>query len=422
MINFHVMDTKWKYDLYICAAAQDASWAESLSARIKGYRLPKNVGLPDDTLGYNNIYLDTGELEFTEDGAALLDACRYMLVICSPRAKNSQPLLDRLLYFEKTRAKTNIIAVIVEGEPIEAFPPFFIEETIVPHILPDGSIEERLEIIEPVASDLRGDTKKQVEQLFRYETVRIVASMLGIAPDALEQRHNRRRKQRITALATTACVILLAVSAIFGYFGLKALHEGQIADLQTQESLLVSQRLMTELPDEFSDDPQALEYVYNTILDAVYTLYETGSANLAEVNAERVLEISDADSAGTLLRKASLLRLTGNTGAMAAYEAAAVALEFSAEDKNLFINSMKLLSSDGYGPGIYAENGSGLIHKGDVILSLNGENVRGAAEWNDSLSELIEGEAAVTVLRPGAEPEELTADRSALAGLSVLGV
>lgn len=420
------MDIKWKYDLYICAAAQDISWAEKLSARIKSYRLPKSAVLPDETLGYNNIYLDTDEHEFREEDSELLDSCRYMLVICSPRAKDSRPLADRLLYFEKARAKTNIIAVIVEGEPIDAFPPFFIEETVVPHILPDGSIKNRVEIIEPVASDLRGETKKQIEQLFRYETVRIVASILGIAPDALEQRHNRRMKQRITALAITACAILMTISAIFGYFGLKALHEGRIADLQTQQSLLVSQRLMSELPDEFVDDPQALEYVYKTILDAVYTLYETGSVNLSGVNADKILEISVSDSAETVLRKASLLRVTGIPSAITAYETAAWELGFSGEDKDLFIGRIKLLSYGDYGFGIYAETGSGAIQRGDIILYLNGEQVRGAAEWRNSLTELIDGDVAVNVLRTdsvgGVALEELAVDLSSLAGLSVLGV
>jgi hypothetical protein len=349
-----------------------------------------------------------------------------MLVICSPRAKNSQPLLDRLLYFEETRAKTNIIAVIIEGEPIDSFPPFFIEEKMVPHILPDGSIEERLEIIEPVASDLRGNDKKHVEQLFRYETVRIVASVLGIVPDVLEQRHNRRRKQMIMALAAVLCTIMLSVSAVFGYFGLTALHEGRIADQQTQESLRVSERLMTELPEVFSDDPRALEYVYETILNAVYTLYETGSVNLDEVNAERMLEISDTDSAHTILRKAALLRVTGIGKAMAAYESAAGALALSSEEKELFAERMALFSAGNYGFGIYALNNSGGVREGDIIIYINHEKVHGVKEWNSVLSELIADDVVITAVRPDssedAVPFELTVNQSALTELSVIGV
>lgn len=397
----------WKEDLYICCAVQDARWAEDLASRIRKYKLPGNVALPDDSVGYARIHVDASESPFSEEITGTLDGCRYMLVMCSPRTKNSEPILARLRYFEETRGKTNIIAVIVEGEPIDSFPPFFIEQKMVPHILPDGSIEERLETIEPVASDLRGQSKKHTEQLFRYETVRIVASVMGLEPDALEQRHNRRQRQRRISIAAACCVILLGVSAVFAYFGIIAKHEGDIASKQTKASLAVAERLFTELPQNFAKDPFSAKYVEETVLDAVYALYQTGSTNLARVDADSVLALSDADGGDLLLRKASVIRATGREGAAAAYEKAWDALELPSSDRALFLERMAAMQGQALGMYILTETEH--FQKGDVVLALDGQAVSGAEDWHAALDESVAETIQVIVLRAKGTAEETAA-------------
>ena len=419
----------WAYDLCVCGAAGDAGPACELARRIRSYKMPGNVKAADPALDYRRLFVDTSESAFTGDTAALLDSCRYLLVICSPRTKASAPVLARLNHFEAARGKTNCIAVIVGGEPVDVFPPAFIEQKLVPHILPDGTTEERLETIEPVASDLRGGNARQTRRLFHYETVRIVASIMGMQPDALEQRHNRRTRRRITAVAAVLSAIFLTTGTIFSWFGARAAHEGSIAERQTEESLAAARRIMEELPVTFADDPQALAYIRDIVLDAVGALYRAGSVNLEKIPAVEALAISEEDSADTLLKKASVLRLMDNNdAAQAAYRAGAECLMENSEDREAFLAICALLSAGDYPYCVYVSRAAPPLRRGDLILSADGTVFWSVAEWTRLQEACIPGEQVnLTLLRRDEATgsfSELTvpADLARLGNISALGV
>lgn len=266
------------YDICVVCAPEDAQIANTLAESIRSYRLPRGTVLPDPALDYRRICVDSSGSEFDDTAKELLDRSNYMIVICSPRTKNSATIHARIHYFRDIRKDEDVIAVIVEGEPADSFPDLFIEKKVVQHIMPDMHIIEREETIEPVASDLRGDTPARRKQLLRYETVRITASVLGLHPDALEQRHRRRRNQAIAAAAAVVCAVLLAASGIFLRLGFIARREGNIARQQTELSRQAANRLVSELPQRFADDPQALGYIRDAINDA--------SQALANIDAE----------------------------------------------------------------------------------------------------------------------------------------
>ena len=200
------------YDICIIAVPEDAAVAETLAESIRSYRLPKGISLPNPELDYRKIYVDSSGSDFGDSTKLLLDHTRYLVVICSPEAKDSNAIKGRLTYFRHFRRNEDIVAVIVRGEPADSFPESFIERKVVRHIMPDMHVVEREETIEPVAADLRGETPARRRQLLRYETVRITASVLGLHPDVLEQRHRRRRNQAIIAGAGAVCAVLLVIS------------------------------------------------------------------------------------------------------------------------------------------------------------------------------------------------------------------
>lgn len=412
----------WDYDLCICAVPEDAHWAAGLAASIARYRLPKNLPPFDETLGYQRILTDTDGAPFDAQTAGRLDTCRYLLLICSPRTKDSALIRDRLTYFEETRGKQGIIAVLAEGEPIDAFPPRFIEEKLVPHILPDGSIEERLETIEPVASDLRAQSPGHAKQLLRYETVRIVASLLGLAPDMLEQRHNRRVRQRVTAIVATVGIICLTVGVIFSYFGLRAMREGDIAAQQTAESLAVIQRVAEELPADFAGNEAALSYVYESVFNALQTLHEAGSVNWDAISVTQILAPQGRETADTLLRRASIARLAQSGETAALYADAARVL---GADEALFLAAAEALAALDYPAGAYVLAESETLAAGDVILTVDGQRFAGPTDFEALLSETIDGmpvELALFRLEAGApvtqslslDPQELRTLRAAI--------
>ena len=270
------------YDLYILAVAGDASVANKLADSIRRYRLPSGTVLPDSSLGYRQVFVDVSGRPIDDEARDLLDHSRYMAVLCSPETRTSQFVLDRLAYFRESGKEENIIAVIVRGEPADSFPESFIEKKTVQKILPDMTVVERVETIEPVASDLRAETRSRWKEVLSYETVRIIASILGLHPDDLEQRHRMRRRKAAITLVTVIASVCIAAAGIFAYLGHVAKVEGEIAEQQAELCVDIAERTMNELPEAFKDDPQALVYIEMAVENARRSLEEIGLDKLVD--------------------------------------------------------------------------------------------------------------------------------------------
>ena len=273
------MDT---WDICIVSAAGDAETAEKLAESIRRYRMPAGAKLPQNNTGYRKVILDTQETEFDEQARRQLDGSRFLVLLCSAEARQSAALNQRLLYFKQTHDSEHVIAVIVRDEPKDAFPESFIERKMVQHILPDQRVVERMETIEPIAADLRADTPKRRKQLLRYETVRIIASVLSLHPDDLERRQRARQKKTLVSALALATAVTTVVSGIFTGLGLRARNEGRIAEEQTRLSAETAERTMNELPELFADEPLALDYIDEAIQNARSSLAELGLEDLLD--------------------------------------------------------------------------------------------------------------------------------------------
>ncbi len=276
------MSTLDRYDICVLSVKADEPIARRLGESIRSYRLPANVRLPDGASDYRRILYDCGETPMDEKVRADLDASRFLVLICSPETRSNPAILERLDRFRETHGTEEIIAVIVRGEPIEAFPESFIEKKAVQHILPDMSVVERIETIEPVAADLRADSERRRREMLRYETVRITASVLGLHPDDLEQRQRSRRKRAILSLLVLVGVVCLAAAAVFLRLGLIAKAEGDIAEEQTRLSVSIARRTIEELPASFAGDEQALAYIDEAVENARQSLAELGLDELLD--------------------------------------------------------------------------------------------------------------------------------------------
>ncbi len=262
------------YDICVLFVKHDEELAEKLADSIRRYRLPRGVKLPEG-LDYRRILLEHAEEELDDEGRLRLRGSRYLALLCSPETKDHPGVLERLRYEQ-------VIAIIAEGEPIDSFPESFIEKKKVRHIMPDLSVVERIDTIEPVAADLRADSKRRWREVLRYETVRITASVLGLHPDALEQRHRSRRRKAIAAVLALVGTVSLVAAGIFLRLGFIAKTEGDIAEQQTQLSLAIARRTMQELPAAFADEPEALRYIDEAVDNARTDLEELGLEGLLE--------------------------------------------------------------------------------------------------------------------------------------------
>ena len=280
----------WKYDICISCCPEDRAQAETLAESLRAYRLPSNVIIRDPQLDYRKIALESDGLPLDDTVRALYQDSRLLLMLCSPATGSSAAMAERLEYFAELRSRESIIPVIGSGDPIDAFPSFFIQQKVAKHIMPDMSVVEKVETVEPIAADLRADNPKRAKQLLRYETVRIAATALDLAPDALEQRHMRRRKNRLTMLAAIISGVFLAVSATFTWYGLQAKKAGDTAALQTAETVSVVNRLVNDLPAMFADNPAALQKIREVL---------NRNSDVFRRAEEAGIEIRPADAAGS---------------------------------------------------------------------------------------------------------------------------
>ena len=268
------------YDICILSVKDDAATARALAASIRSYKLPARTLRPDPALDYRRILLDTDETPFTQACRERLEGCRYLVLLCSPATRENQAILERLAFFRQNHGAENLVATIVRGEPAESFPESFIEKKVVRHIRPDMTVVERIETIEPVAADLRADSRGRWKEVLRYETVRIVASVLGLHPDALEQRHRQRRRKAVATALSVVGAVCLAAAGIFLRLGFVAKAEGDIAQAQTQLSVDIARRTMEELPASFAGEEQALAYIQEAVAEARASLEELGLGEL----------------------------------------------------------------------------------------------------------------------------------------------
>lgn len=276
------MSALYSYDICFLSVAADEPVARRLGESIRSYRLPSNVRLPDEGLDYRRIVYDCGGEPMDEASRGVIDASRFLVLICSPATRSDPAVLERLARFRETHGTEGVVAVIAEGEPVDSFPESFIEKKAVRHIMPDMSVVERIETIEPVAADLRASTARRRREMLRYETVRITASVLGLHPDDLEQRQRSRRRRALTTLLAIVGAVCLAAAAIFIRLGLIARAEGKIAEEQTRLSVSIAERTIKELPAAFEGDELAQSYINEAIESARASLDELGLGELLD--------------------------------------------------------------------------------------------------------------------------------------------
>ena len=378
-----------------------------LAESLRGYRMPRGSEKATEDAAKPIIQEDYEEAPLGDSIRERMAGSGLLVVICVPASKNSEAISERLEYFSRELGREDkIIAVLAEGEPAESFPPYFMQTRTIRETLPDGSVREITETIEPVAADLRGQTGRDRKRALAYETVRVSAAMAGIHPDILERRHEKRRKKRLITLLAISGSIFIAVAVIFSWLGLIAVREGQVAERQTEIGSEMVDRLFVELPKVFEEEPQALEYVDNAILAGIDALLAAGSANAGLVDLDTVLVVSERDGANSIIRKASMWRRSGEWDrAMELYRQGLLAAGSSAEaHTDLFLQRMETIkgypkASAGYALYILSNNSSAPLNSGDLIIDIDGKPLTGFGDYGALLYEAMPGAAFnVTVL------------------------
>lgn len=234
----------------------DMAIAKKLHKRIERYVIPKDLRKNEEKkLGL--VFRDQDELpianNLSENIRIALDHAEFLIVICSPDTPQSIWVQREISYFLEHHSRDNVLAVLISGEPDVSFPPQLTEVRS-----PDGDL---LETIEPLAANIVADSDAKRNQLFKTESLRILASLIGCPYDALYRREQRYKMRRLAA----ASIGIIAIAAAF--IGLllnrNAMIQEQLRTTQINESRTLA--ALSENASRDGDYRGALEDALNAL-------------------------------------------------------------------------------------------------------------------------------------------------------------
>ena len=181
----------------------DQAVARALHRRIEHYVIPKELRREPGSKKPGLVFRDQDELPVTDSLTdhirQALDHSQFLIVVCSPDTPASVWVRREISYFLEHHDRHHLLAVLIDGEPAQSFPP---ELTEVRNA--DGELTEE---VEPLAANLAGTSGSRSRRLFRTESLRILAALIGCPYDALYQRERRYQMRRLgIALAAAACI------------------------------------------------------------------------------------------------------------------------------------------------------------------------------------------------------------------------
>lgn len=190
-------------------APLDITTAKTLHSLIEQYRVPKSLRKNGQKrLGI--VFRDQDELSASSDLTAnicrALDHTEFLIVICTPDSKKSPWVEREINYFLQHHDRSRVLSVLAAGEPDEAFP--------LPLTQRRDPETEEVEVIEPLAVDIRAKDEKSSMAALRREVKRLFAAMLGCPYDALILREQKRKRRRIMGFMSAALAVAVSFSAM----------------------------------------------------------------------------------------------------------------------------------------------------------------------------------------------------------------
>lgn len=251
------MEKTWRYDAFISYrhTELDSFVAKNLHRQLESFKLPGNVTrkLQKDTEGaktrITRVFRDQEELPLVSNLAdpimEALEQSEFLIVICSPRLKESIWCKKEIETFIELHGREHILLVLVEGEPADSFP----EELLyrqVEETAGDGSIIVKKVPVEPLAADVRGNSMAQVRKKIKTESLRLLAPMFGCGYDDLRQRHRERKMRRIIAASLAGSAVCLSFGLVSTTMALRIRRQNlqiteQSAEIKEQSEAIAAQ-------------------------------------------------------------------------------------------------------------------------------------------------------------------------------------
>lgn len=219
------------YDAFISYShnERDIYIAKKLHFMLEHYRIPRKIRSASGKAHITRVFRDQEELalssDLTDDIKEVLENSEFLIVICSPKAAQSMWVEKEIELFLRSHDRSKVLLVLADGEPEEAFPDIIKKYT------------------EPMAGDVRGNNKREINKKMKTEILRIIAPMLSCTYDSLKQRHREYLLQRIIAG-------LSAIAVLTVLFALYALDQRQHINDRYEEARRNQARYLCEISDQ----------------------------------------------------------------------------------------------------------------------------------------------------------------------------
>ena len=203
---------EYKFDAFISYrhAEVDSAVAKDIQHWLEHFHVPKAIQKTSGKKKINRVFRDKEELPLSMNlGETITDALihsEYLIVICSPRTKESQWVQREIEAFLETHDLEHILVVIAEGEPDDVIPKIltYKETTSVNENGEEITVKEDLE---PLGCDYRVGKRKAHKE----ELPRLAASLLHCSYDDLIQRARQYRMRVISGILATVLALALGI-------------------------------------------------------------------------------------------------------------------------------------------------------------------------------------------------------------------
>ena len=212
-----------RYDAFISYrhCELDSFISENLHKKLESYKMPSSVvkKLGTGRRSVERIFRDEAELplsgNLSDPITAALSNSDYLIVICTPRLRESKWCLKEIETFVKTHDREHVLLVLAEGEPGESFPELLLSEEVTAKDENGNDITVTVER-EPLAADCRADNNRERLKLLDNVVLKLYAAIFGLNYDDLRQRHRQREVRRRLAIASAAffVVTLFAITCL----------------------------------------------------------------------------------------------------------------------------------------------------------------------------------------------------------------
>ena len=236
------MDREYKAFISYRHLPTDMETAKMLHRRIERYTVLKELRA-DGQKHLGRVFRDQDELplsgNLSESIQNALDHSEYLIVVCTPETQNSMWVINEITYFIRRHGRDHVLAVLADGTQKTSFPK---ELTVVSD--DDGN---PMSYIEPLAANIAADSPAGRKKLFRTESLRILAALIGCNYDDLYKREQRYRRRKIGSILIAALLVICCFFAML-------LNRNRVIEEQLQIALRnESDALTAQSQKEYSD-------------------------------------------------------------------------------------------------------------------------------------------------------------------------